>query len=68
MSTLKDIPVRRYTMDKRYKNVVLTATQLSGICPFKPCGMAITISNAKKGDIIKCPNCQREIKVKKILA
>jgi len=37
------------------------------ICPYKVCGHLITLDGAKKDEIIRCPNCNKDFKISKIV-
>ena len=51
----------------RVKKAIATATQFELVCPYKACGIKIGLDYAKKGQIIDCHNCRKQIKIAKVV-
>lgn len=54
-------------MKERYRNVDAKATVFRVICPYKECGHAQAFDEIVKEQIVKCPNCRKESKIKRII-
>ena len=53
-------------MKLRYKAATAQPDGYNILCPFKGCGYIFQVETASKGDIVKCPNCRKEMKIKKV--
>ena len=52
-------------MKLKYKGTVAVAAGYNIMCPYKGCGYMFHVETVSKADIVKCPNCQKEMKIKK---
>jgi len=53
-------------MKLRYKGTIAQADWYNITCPYKACGHMFQVETVSKGDIVKCPNCRKEMKIKKV--
>ncbi|KKL56746.1 hypothetical protein LCGC14_2242320 [marine sediment metagenome] len=51
---------------KRHKRAEAVALQYSIICPYKACGMLVTVDSVKKGEIVECSICRKGIHIVKV--
>ena len=51
---------------KKYKNAIAVADGYHIVCPYKNCGVLFEIDFARKGNIARCNNCRKEIKIKRV--
>lgn len=54
-------------MKKRYKLITVRARVFVSYCPYKDCAHEITLYAAAKEQIVRCENCRKELKIKKVV-
>jgi len=52
---------------KKYKNADVKADGYHLICPYKKCGYLVAFAQFYKGNLIECPNCRKQIKMRRII-
>lgn len=52
---------------KRIRNADASIIEFAIVCPYKQCGFLMKLDRAKKGDVIVCGNCRKEIKVRRVI-
>ena len=53
-------------MKLRYKGAIAQADGYNITCPYKACGHMFQVETVSKDDIVRCPNCRKEMKIKKV--
>ena len=52
---------------ERHKLSIAYADSYMATCPYKHCGHGNSMNSAAKGTLVRCTNCRKEFKIKKVV-